>query len=113
MPPRFLPSWRQWKKRLAGRTTRLGRPRIMPFVFRHDGGHRILHLANRDDREAPLSSGAGWRRLVEMICPAGAAKYFCGEEWTVESALIGFAKFDFSRNAKAFTWRASPTDMTS
>jgi hypothetical protein len=44
--------------------------------------------ANRDDREAPLSSGTEWRELLKMICPTGRAKYFCAKEWTVESALI-------------------------
>jgi hypothetical protein len=33
-----------------------------------------------------------------MICPTGAAKYFSQEDWTVDSALIGFAKLDFWRN---------------
>jgi hypothetical protein len=31
----------------------------------------------RDDREAPLFSGAGRGELVEMICPTGIAEYFC------------------------------------
>jgi hypothetical protein len=33
-----------------------------------------------------------------MICPTGRADYFCVEDWTVESALIGRVKFDFWRN---------------
>src|SRR5258708_39916875 len=28
------------------------------------------------------SCGVGWRELVEMICPTGKAKYFCGKGWT-------------------------------
>ena len=50
---------------------------------------------HRDDREAPLSSGTGRREGIEMICPTGRAKYFCGEGWTVESALIELEEFDF------------------
>jgi hypothetical protein len=32
-----------------------------------------------------------------MICPTGETEYFFGREWTVESALIWFAEFDFWR----------------
>jgi hypothetical protein len=31
----------------------------------------------RDDREAPLLIEAGWRGVLEMICPTAQAKYFC------------------------------------
>jgi len=34
-----------------------------------------------------------------MICPTGRAKYFCAEDWTVDSALIELSKFDFWRRA--------------
>ena len=44
-------------------------------------------------------SEAGWRGLVEMICPTGETKYFCVRDWTVDSALIAFWKFDFWRNS--------------
>jgi hypothetical protein len=33
-----------------------------------------------------------------MICPTLKAKYFSPKEWTVESALMLLAKFDFWRN---------------
>jgi hypothetical protein len=33
-----------------------------------------------------------------MICPTGRAKYFSPRDWTLESALIWLAKFDFWRN---------------
>jgi hypothetical protein len=33
-----------------------------------------------------------------MICPTGRAEYFCAEDWTLKSALIGLKKFDFWRN---------------
>ena len=36
-----------------------------------------------------------------MICPTGGAKYFCAEDWTVDSALIELVKFDFWRNVRA------------
>ena len=51
-----------------------------------------------DDRETPLLSGTGRREGVEMICPTGRAKYFCAEEWTVESALMGLGKSGLLRN---------------
>jgi len=56
---------------------------------------------HRDDREAPLLEGAGRREVLEMICPTGAANYFCVEGWTIESALIAFMKFAFSRKPSA------------
>jgi hypothetical protein len=67
--------------------------------------HRIPHLANRDDREAPLSSGTGRREVLKMICPTGRAKYFSIEEWTVESALIGLAKIVFRAMLRAIPHR--------
>jgi hypothetical protein len=36
-----------------------------------------------------------------MICPTGRVKYFFKKDWTLESALIGLAKFDFSRQRDA------------
>jgi hypothetical protein len=38
-----------------------------------------------------------------MICPTGRAKNFCADGWTVESALIGIAKFDLWRNGRRST----------
>ena len=60
--------------------------------------HRIPRPTFSDDRETPLIQGHGTRGLIEMICPTSRTKYFCRREWTVESALFGFAKFDFWRN---------------
>jgi hypothetical protein len=51
--------------------------------------------------DAPLDE-AGRREFIEMICPTGETKYFCGQNWTVDSALIAFCKFDFSRS---LIWR--------
>jgi hypothetical protein len=53
----------------------------------------------RDDRDTPLFSGAGWRGLLKVICPTTQAKYFRLHDWTVDSALIGFGKSGFWRNA--------------
>jgi hypothetical protein len=47
--------------------------------------HPALNV--RDDRETPLFSSAGWRELIEMICPTGIAKYFCEEDWTTQISL--------------------------
>ena len=33
------------------------------------------------------SCGMGWRKLVEMICPTGEAKYFCEQDWTAQIKL--------------------------
>jgi hypothetical protein len=38
-----------------------------------------------------------------MICPTGREKYFFTDGWTLESALIGFAKFDLWRNGRGST----------
>jgi hypothetical protein len=46
------------------------------FVKRAACVHRIPPRV-RDDRDTPLV-GAGRGELVEMICPTGKAKYFCG-----------------------------------
>jgi hypothetical protein len=36
----------------------------------------------RDDREAPLVSGAGRRELKPVICPTAQAEYFSREDLT-------------------------------
>ena len=47
-------------------------------------------------RNVPLV-GAGWRGLLEVICPTTKAKYFFEKDWTGESPLTGLMKFDFWR----------------
>jgi hypothetical protein len=37
-------------------------------------------------------------RIMRVICAKREAKYFCAKDWTVDSALIGFEKFDFWHN---------------
>jgi hypothetical protein len=87
-----------WHQHRDVRTTRLRRPLQRRSSYDIARVHRIPRLANRDDREAPLSSSAGRGPLLKMICPTGEMKYFCRGEWTVESALILLAKLDFWRN---------------
>jgi hypothetical protein len=61
----------------------------------------IASRANvRDDREAPLSAGAGRREALKMICPTAKAKYFCRRDWTVGIRLIRLDKFVVARKAK-------------
>jgi len=45
-----------------------------------------------------------------MICPTGGAKYFCAQDWTVDSVLIALWKFDFWRNAMSVIpgWSEGP-----
>jgi hypothetical protein len=62
----------------------------------------------RDDRDTPLFSGAGWREVLEMICPTGKVKYFYPWDWTVDSALIGFMKLDFWRNLPILRTASKP-----
>jgi hypothetical protein len=61
--------------------------------------HRIPHPTFVTIAIRPLDSEAGRREVLKMICPTSEAKYFCSDDWTVDSALIAFWKFDFWRNA--------------
>ena len=78
----------------------------VPLVLRHSEASIASRPTFVTMANAPLIE-AGWRGLVEMICPTGKAKYFLAKDWTVDSALIGFRKFGFLAQSDA----AQP-DMT-
>src|SRR6266566_5027793 len=44
------------------------------------------------------SCGVGWRKLVEMICPTGEAKYFCKRVWTAQIRLKSHNKSSCMRD---------------
>jgi len=83
-------------EKIAGRqdhTTSPSAPRA--FVFAHDS--RPPHPAPnvRDDREAPLLSGAGRGESIKLFLPARETNYFCKEDWTTQISLKGFTNLAF------------------
>jgi hypothetical protein len=64
--------------------------RFSAVRYRHFHVHRIPpHV--RDDRETPLRrGGTAWD--MPVICGAGEAEYFSGEDWTGQISLICFNK---------------------
>jgi hypothetical protein len=79
------------KRRFAQRETTLDAIRI----------HRIPRPTCRDDRDTPLFMGREMAWKVRVILAARKAIYFLCKDWTIDSALIGFWKLDFWRNASS------------
>ena len=69
---------------------------LAPLVLRSQSVHRIPHPTFVTMANAPLIE-AGRRKLVEVICPTGQAKYFSKRDWTTQISLNRFSKFEFTR----------------
>jgi hypothetical protein len=74
-------STRLERQRRGVKTTRLRRPRDVPFVLTHTRVHRIPLPNVRDDRETPLLWD-GTAGLMDLIWVKREAIYFCGKGWT-------------------------------
>src|ERR1700723_2814451 len=71
--------------------------RAHTFVLRRQRVHPIPPPTSVTIAIRPYCE-AGWREVLEMICPTTKAKYFRAHDWTVDSGLIGLTKLDFWRN---------------
>jgi hypothetical protein len=69
----------------------------MRIVFAQHCGHRIPPNV-RDDGQRPSQRGE-IAESVMLLLANREAIYFLAHDWTVDSALIAFCKFDFWRNA--------------
>src|SRR6266700_2891929 len=68
------------------------RPALQPRRTQNAAASTAFHPAFVTIMIRP-SCGMGWRKLVEMICPTGEAKYFCEQDWTGGNRLIRLNKF--------------------
>src|SRR6266516_4543419 len=68
------------------------RPALQPRRTQNAAASTAFHPAFVTIMIRP-SCGRGWRKLVEMICTTGEAKYFCEQDWTGGNRLIRLNKF--------------------